>query len=111
MAQLHMHGSPEDARLLVWSRATQPGPAACLLVDQTGGFHSKKRLHLAPACSITNCTSHEMRCENGGSDSTSYVATPVLASHLVTSVNLPAKEKTCRKRPAAPFLASVNRCK
>ena len=68
MAQLHMHGSPEDARLLVWSRATQPGPAACLLVDQTGGFHSKKRLHLAPACSITNCTSHEMRCENGGSD-------------------------------------------
>ena len=62
MAHLHTHGSPEDAFLLVWPRATQPGPAARLLVDQTGGFHSKKRSHLAPACSITNCTSHEMRC-------------------------------------------------
>ena len=100
MAHLHIHGSPKDAFLLVWPHATQPGPAARLLVDQTGGFHSKKRSHLAPACSITDCTSHEMRCRKlgGGSDATSCVATLILASHFVTSVSLPTYLP--RKRPA-----------
>ena len=64
MAHLHIHGSPEDAFLLERPHATQPGPAARLLFDQTGGFHSKERLHLAPTCSITNYTSHEVKYEN-----------------------------------------------
>ena len=83
MAQLHIHGSPEDAFLLVWLHATQPGPAARLLIDQTGSFHSKKR-GPGPFNHQLYQSRGEVRKLGGGSDATSCVATPALASHFVT---------------------------
>lgn len=102
MAHLHIHGSPKDAFLLVWLHATQPGPAARLLIDQTGSFHSKKR-GPGPFNHQLYQSRGEVRKLGGGSDATSCVATPALASPFVTSVDLYTKENTRRKLPAGSF--------